>query len=65
MSRPEAAVVPGTLGVGRLSLLAEINTFIFNLCILQTEDTCLASCSDESRYFTEVESTIVITILTC
>ena len=30
MSRPEADVVPGTLGVGRPSLLAEIKTYIFN-----------------------------------
>ena len=31
MSRPEAGVVLGTLGVGRPSFLAEIKTYVFNL----------------------------------
>ena len=41
MSRPEAGVVPGTLGRGgQPSLLAEIKTYIFNLCNQGTALKC-------------------------
>ena len=40
MSRPEAGVVPGTLGRGgQPSLLAEIKTYIFNFCTIPQEMT--------------------------